>query len=727
MNFLGALTPFYLLGLAAIAFPLVFHLIRRTPSGETMFSSLMFLQPSPPRITRKSRLDNILLLILRAIVIGLLAFAFTRPLFRSGIPLDLTNVQNRGVVVLLDVSASMQRDGVWEQAVDEVNDVLNELESGDQVALFVYDESLRVLVDFHEEMGTTESQVQRVRSALEELRPGWYATDLPLALTEAADQLLATSHEQDGKTIPLSQLILISDMQAGSELVDLQGYEWPETLRLAIRNVSPAATDNAAPRLLRDEADLNNAKDSLRVRVANSIASEEEQFSVHWLQANGRLQDGHSILVPKGESRVIKVPLNSPAEEEPVAIRLVGDQGQFDNDFYLGAPRPMLLRVGFLGQGDADTKETLPYFLSRALIDRPKRQFEFVLWKHGDLVPQEAGSPSAPEESALQWLVVAATVDAPMRESIVAYAEQGGRVLVVLPPLQASPESESAAPDMAKSRWETDLSSYLDASIQVEEASLRNFALLGDIDFRHPVFQPFADPRFSDFTGIHFWKHRRLQFPEDANVQVAARFDDGAPFLVERRAGQGSILVMTSGWTTDESQLALSTKFLPLVAKLAGDRSREMQGLYYDVGEVVTVPEAVSGKTVEIRRPDGRVDPVEDEQRRYLSTDMPGRYEVLNVETPYTFAVNVTAAESETNPLRQEELEAFGISMGDQPSRREQIAAERELRDRELEGQQKLWLWLIVGAVVFMLAEMAIAGRIQARRSAQWESTLETN
>ncbi len=49
------LTPFYVLGALAIAAPIILHLIRRTPKGEVPFSSLMFLAPTPPRLTRRSR------------------------------------------------------------------------------------------------------------------------------------------------------------------------------------------------------------------------------------------------------------------------------------------------------------------------------------------------------------------------------------------------------------------------------------------------------------------------------------------------------------------------------------------------------------------------------------------------------------------------------------------------------------------------------------------------
>ena len=57
------LAPLFLLGAAAIALPILFHLARRTTREHLLFSSLMFLQPTPPRVTRRSRLEHLLLLL----------------------------------------------------------------------------------------------------------------------------------------------------------------------------------------------------------------------------------------------------------------------------------------------------------------------------------------------------------------------------------------------------------------------------------------------------------------------------------------------------------------------------------------------------------------------------------------------------------------------------------------------------------------------------------------
>ena len=79
------LTPLYILGMAAIAAPIVFHLIRRTPKGVVPFSTLMFVTATPPRLTRRSRVDQLLLLLLRALVVLLLALAFARPFWRQAV------------------------------------------------------------------------------------------------------------------------------------------------------------------------------------------------------------------------------------------------------------------------------------------------------------------------------------------------------------------------------------------------------------------------------------------------------------------------------------------------------------------------------------------------------------------------------------------------------------------------------------------------------------------
>ena len=67
------LFPLYLAGAAAILLPILLHLRRRPPKEKVVFSSLMFLEKSPEVLTKRNRLERLLLLTLRCLALLLLA------------------------------------------------------------------------------------------------------------------------------------------------------------------------------------------------------------------------------------------------------------------------------------------------------------------------------------------------------------------------------------------------------------------------------------------------------------------------------------------------------------------------------------------------------------------------------------------------------------------------------------------------------------------------------
>ena len=131
------LAPLFLLGGLAVALPIVFHLIRRTSKEKMTFSSLMFLQPTPPRVTRRNRLENIFLLILRCLVLCLLALGFARPFLQKPMVPDPETGAGRKIIVLVDRSASMRREGMWPDAVAKAEEVLRKTVPADQVTSIV--------------------------------------------------------------------------------------------------------------------------------------------------------------------------------------------------------------------------------------------------------------------------------------------------------------------------------------------------------------------------------------------------------------------------------------------------------------------------------------------------------------------------------------------------------------------------------------------------------------
>ena len=108
------LTPLYLLALAGLAVPVILHLARRRTRRELPFGSLRFLSPTPPRFESRKRIEHWALLALRCLAVALLAAAFARPFFTRPLP-GVATASGRRLLILLDTSASMRREGLWKR------------------------------------------------------------------------------------------------------------------------------------------------------------------------------------------------------------------------------------------------------------------------------------------------------------------------------------------------------------------------------------------------------------------------------------------------------------------------------------------------------------------------------------------------------------------------------------------------------------------------------------
>src|SRR2546428_12928066 len=129
------LAPAFLLGLNAIAIPIVIHLIQRERKRVMRFPSLMFLQRIPYQSVHRRRIRHWLLLAMRAAAIALIVFAFARPFFPEGAMAAVAAGGAREVVILLDTSASMGYGDHWDRARDAARRVVRALGADDRATL----------------------------------------------------------------------------------------------------------------------------------------------------------------------------------------------------------------------------------------------------------------------------------------------------------------------------------------------------------------------------------------------------------------------------------------------------------------------------------------------------------------------------------------------------------------------------------------------------------------
>ena len=687
MNFLA---PLFLAGAAAVALPILLHLIRRTEREKTAFSSLMFLQPTPPQMTKRSRLENLLLLLLRCLVLALVAFAFSRPYLQQAIAPPVQKSERVRTVVLVDTSASLRRDDLWAQAKQRAASVLRAAGAADEVALVAFDRQPRVLIDFARWTGGASTERANLAvTLLEAETPSWLSTHLGSAMMRGVELLEEKADAQLRK-----RLVVISDFQEGAKLDGLQGYEWPKGVEVRLEQLNARAPGNASLQLGAELAAGSGTTDgSIKVRVNNSTDAKRDQFRIQRSDSG----PGAEAYVPAGQSRVITLAAgtNSLTATNGLKLSLAGDDQSFDDALYIQTRRQETVRVLFLGNDDPKDSAGLAYYLGRAFPETRTRKVELLL--------RPASVPLTAADLKDAALVVGSTR---LTAGQAAWAKQALAAGVTV--LLALPDSNSTEA----------IGTLLGLPAPTASELTSSYSLFGRIDFQHPLFAPFADPRFSDFTRIHFWKARRLSTNGIPGARVVAAYDSGDAALMEIPAGRASLFVLTSTWTPVDSQLALSSKFVPLLSGLLDyGRARQSVARQFFVGDAVPLPtNGVSG-ALAVVRPDGKRETLAAGAAQFSATTEPGFYRVEGLPEPLSFAVNLSPEESRTAPMAADTLSNLGVPVKSAPATlaaapKADPAATLMTAANELEGRQKLWRWVLLAALGFVLIETWLAGRL---------------
>jgi hypothetical protein len=287
--------------------------------------------------------------------------------------------------------------------------------------------------------------------------------------------------------------------------------------------------------------------------------------------------------------------------------------------------------------------------------------------------------------------VLAGTVSPETVRVLEKYLDDGGTVLAVL-------GSPGPLPALAC------------ASTQgVEDASGNRDHMLRDIAVDHPLFAPLSGQQFSDFTKIRFWKHRKLIDRHLPGAKVLAWFDDGDPAVLEKSVGRGRFVVWASSWRPADSQLARSSKFVPMMTALLELRDgRVLTTAQHRIGD--SIPLSVSVAATRVRKPDGTTLALAADATAFDGTDQPGEYALETPSGVRTFAVNFDPAESLTAPVPTETLEQFGCRLVNRDADARRAEAERQQQNAELERNQSIWRVLILAAIAAILVETALSG-----------------
>jgi hypothetical protein len=671
------LSPFLLVGLGAIAVPVLVHLIQRERKRVIEFPSLMFVQKIPYQSVRRRRLRHWFLLLMRAAAIALIVGAFARPFFPASAAAALAaGGGSREVVILLDQSASMGYGDRWQRARDEASRVIASLGTLDRATLVLFGRNA-------EENIRSTGDRGRLEAALNAATLTSGGTRFGPAL-KLAESILARSNLQR------KEAVLISDFQK-TGWGSTEDVHYGGDITLTPVSVATESVQNiAVPSVTFGRSSFSNQE---RITVTAGVANKSNTPATRvpvTLEIDGHVIETKPVDVAANASASVAFAAFTLADPAVHGLVRAGEDAlPADNSFdFVLSPSQSVSVLVVDGGGDST------FYLSRALAIGTAPAFKAetapanrvtaqMLERRSAVVMNDVTLPAALASGALKQ-----------------YVERGGGLLVALGD---------------RGTWPPNETELMPGTLgQVVDRSEGRGATIGFRDYSHPVFEVFKAPRSGDFSAARVLRYRSLQPAADA--RVLARYDDGGVAAVERRLGNGRIIVLTTTLDDSWNDLAIKPVYLPVIHQVIRYVSQyEQTSAWTTVGQVVDL--AAASKT----KADRVVVTPAGERRQFRANDPSilelnehGIYEIRTSESssarPDRIAVNIDPAESDLTPMDPSELVAAATGRAAQTA----TAAEApvEVKPEDAEKRQNLWWYLMLAGLALLVAETIVANRL---------------
>ena len=625
---LGLAAPLVLLTAGLVALPVLAHMARQTPRERRAFGAMLLLERVVKRLRRRRRVKDPWLLLLRALAMLLVAVAVAGPVlsYPGGIP----EFGGSGrVVLVLDRSLSMQLvDGggtLLQRARAEAKEALAGLPAGALVGLVVFDgEAMRLTASM-------TADHERVDGLIDSVQPSGGTSELRRALVEARRLLAGEPGE----------VLLFSD-QAGPRMV----AEARAEISLLV-----GAGNTVIPFPIRGDPPRNIAI----TRAVYGDGLEGGQVTVRLVNYGpDPLEVSCEVVLPDGATIPIFVdvpPMGETEDRITVPTEAEGGVGRVscddpdlgaDDQRFFHLPRVGASRVLVIDgdPGDTPTRSEV-YFLERALAPWGGARTGLTLD-----VASTVGLESLDAEQ--HRVVFLANVSDPRAYGprLVEFVRSGGNLVI------------SGGDNVTAERYNAALEGVLPAPLRAPKSLAdrsEDGIPLSLPDTRVPLFAPFSAGGRAGFGRIR--GNRVLTFDDYAETESVATllsWDNGLPALVERRIGQGRVVVWSGTFDLGWGNLPLQAAFMPMMQRLVSYLGAE-------AGVAAARVDAVVGERVSLPLPELAVEPIVlgpegvlvrsrvDGSRLLFTPESPGAYALAMEDGPVIAwaAVNTDPVESD--------------------------------------------------------------------------------
>lgn len=701
--------PLFLVATLAAAIPVVLHMISRQQAKQVPFSTLRFLRISVEKTRRRRRVNDVLLMLLRAALLALIAVGLSRPTLTS--LRSLLGGANTAAVIILDNSASMRvvdrQRPAFDIAVAAAGQVLDKLNEKDEVALWMTGGP-----PFPETAKLSRTQ-EKIRQVLNQVKVCSERADLALSI-QRARKLLSQSEATNRQVFVLSDMQDLSWQALNAPTGRDDGDPSRREPTVVLIDCSRAPKPNAAVTDVAVESSVPVAGLPIRATVELYNASSAIQQRHVELYVDGVREAGSAMLNLPANGRVrcdfAFTPKRSGLHRGEA--RLVGDDASpLDDRRYFTVEVGQGIPVAIVRQ----RQHELAYLDDAFYLERALTPTSASGWA---IQVKSLTTADLPTESLGQYRVLylmnVSALEEDTAERLRAYVASGGN-LVWISGDNVQPEAYNRMNQQAKGEL---LPAPLVDVRAAKATDSRDSWNITTLDKDHPALAALVEPA-SLYQSVLVYKYFRLD-PEAPDLRVLGRLEGGDPVLVQRRVGQGTLTMLTTGAHVGWTNLPLRPIFLPLVLRLTFELSGAQQSRHAVLaGAPLLVPlESPRPTAIEVQPPSGAllrlpVDQATTGTFRFADTHDTGIYIVRPLEANHSeetaFSVNLDPEEANLKKVDRQQLQArFGhtpLLWADDP---DDLSSTFRLM-REGKSLWDVFLWAVLLALV---GETFIANRV---------------
>jgi hypothetical protein len=525
---MGLFAPWFLAALAGLALPVYLHLLKRQTIKPTPVSSLMFWESRIQSSTRHRRLRYFLLLSLRLLVLLLLILAFANPFINRN---TAALSSERLVLLVVDNSFSMRAGTRLADAKAAAMSVLSG-KGAARAQVAAFGSQLRLMTQPIEDQSA-------LRAAVQAIQPGDGHGNFG-ELARAVRAMAESVHT------PI-ELHLFSDMQRGDLAATFSDMALPANVKL----VTHAVVVRAQPNWTVESVDAPGqvwGKDAKPVHVQAVIAgygTAAAQRTVS-LVVNGKITATRNVAVPANGRATVDFPaLEMPYGFSRCEVRIEASNA-FPGDAF---PADDLRRFAversdpqkaLLIHNYGDNRS--PLYVGAALS--AAAQSAFIL----ESISVNEAADRQPSNYAFIVLSDLNTVPSLLENSLTGYVRSGGSLLIAA---GTSAGGRSQIPIFGAHIVETrDYSRVPD-----------RYMAVGSSDSSFP-----AVARADGWAGVKFFYALNV---DPGAARVIVRLGDQTPLLLEKRIGEGRVVLLTSGLDNLTNDFPQHPAFVPFIEQTA--------------------------------------------------------------------------------------------------------------------------------------------------------------